>query len=161
MPNMPFLLSAWLRMWQWKAQTPSSSRHDDDLEALTGRDVERVAIVGLRHEIAVVGDDLHRHPVQVHRVDHQPLVHVADEQTLTLLADERLGGREALAVDIEAADRAIVEHHRVLEVVGRPRRRVLRLDDERAQQPLRHLLGRVVVRVVHVRAGIALLIVNS
>ena len=25
MPNMPCLLSAWLRMWQWKAQTPGSS----------------------------------------------------------------------------------------------------------------------------------------
>ncbi len=33
--------------------------------------------------------------------------------------------------------------------------RVLRLDDERAEQPLRHLLGGVVVRVVHVRAGVA------
>ena len=79
MPNMPCSLSAWVRMWQWKAQTPGSVASTMRLEALAGRDVERVAHVRLRQQVAVLGDDRHRHPVQVHRVDHQPFVHVADE----------------------------------------------------------------------------------
>ena len=80
---------------------------------------------------------------------------------LALLGHERLGGREALAVEAEAADRAVVEDHRVVAVEGRAGRRVLRLDDERAEQPLGHLLGGVVVRVVHVRAGVAFADLNS
>jgi hypothetical protein len=89
-------------------------------------------------------------------VDRQPLVHVAAEQPLALLHHDRRGGGEALAVDVVAADRAVAHDHRVLEVDLRLVGRVLGLDDERAQQPLRHLLGRVVVRVVHVGAGVPL-----
>ena len=130
-------------------------RLDDHLEPLPRRDVRACRNSTAGQEVAVLGDDQLRHAVQVHRVDHQPLVHVADQHLLALLADDRLGGREALAIEREAADRAVVEHHRVFHVERRPRRRILRLDDEGAEQPLGHLLGRVVVRVVHVRAGVA------
>ena len=40
----------------------------------------------LRQRVAVARDDAHRHPVQVPRVDHHPLVHEADEDLLALLA---------------------------------------------------------------------------
>jgi hypothetical protein len=50
-------------------------------------------------------------PVQMHRVDHQALVHVAHQHPLAQPGDDRLGGRETLAVEREAADRAIVEDH--------------------------------------------------
>src|SRR5215207_5134377 len=124
-------------------------RLDDGLEALTGRDVERVAHIRLRHQIAVLREDRHRHPMQVHGVDHQAFVHVANEEFLALLRYQWLGRREALAVETEAAYGTVVEHKRVVAVIGGPRRRVLRLDDEGAEQPLRHLERGVVVRVVH------------
>lgn len=63
---------------------------------------------------------------------------------LTAPGRQRLRGREALAVEAEA-QQGVVEHHRVLFVERRVRRLVLRLDDERPQQPLAHLLHGVVV----------------
>ena len=70
--------------------------------------------------------------------------------------DDRRRRREAPAVDREAAQRVVADPDDVLggavELVV-ALRRVLRLDDERAEQPAPHLVGRVVVRVVHVRAG--------
>ena len=69
--------------------------------------------------------------------------------------DDRRRRREAAAVDREATQRVIADPD---DVLGRAEqlvvagRRILRLDDERAEQPAPDLVGRVVVRVVHVRA---------
>ena len=99
MPNMPCSLSAWLRMRQWKAQSRALLQFTIGLEALAGRDVERVALVRLRRQLAVLVDDRHVYPVQVHRVDHHAFVHEPDPDLLAHFRDERLGGREALAVE--------------------------------------------------------------
>ena len=125
-------------------------RVHDHVPAVAGGNGEGVAQPRLGLQVAILGDDELRHAVQVHRVEHLPLVHVADQHLLPQLGDERRGGREALAVDREAV-RPVVEDERVLLVERRARLRVLRIDDEGPQQPHPDLLGRVVVRVVHVR----------
>ena len=69
---------------------------------------------------------------------------------------DRRRRREAAAVDREPAQRVVADPD---DVLGRPvqavvaLRGVLRLDDEGAQQATPDLVGRVVVRVVHVRPG--------
>ena len=63
------------------------------------------------------------------------LVHVADEESSRPSSPRAAGWREALAVETEATDRTIVEHQRVVAVIGGSRRGVLRLDDEGAKQP--------------------------
>ena len=71
------------------------------------------------------------------------------------LRDDRRGGREVAAVDREAAERVVADPD---DVLGRAVQAVValrgvgRLDDERAEQAAPHLVGGVVVRVVHVRA---------
>ncbi len=79
MPNMPWSDFGVGEDVAVEGPDAELGRFDDHLEALAGGDVERVADVGLRQEVAVLGDDQLRHPVQVHRVDHHALVHVADE----------------------------------------------------------------------------------
>ena len=87
---------------------------------------------------------------------HVALVHEPDDDRLAEGRDDRRGRREATAVDREAAEGVVADPD---DVLGRAvelvvaLRRVLRLDDERAQQAAPDLVGGVVVRVVHVRAA--------
>ena len=87
---------------------------------------------------------------------HVALVHEPDDDRLAEGRDDRCRGREAAAVDREAAERVVADPD---DVLGRAVElvvalgRVLRLDDERAEQATPDLVGGVVVRVVHVRAG--------
>ena len=88
MPNIPSSLSAWVRMWQWNAQTPTCSAvgRTSTVYRSPGRDVQRVDRVRLGKREAVLGDDELRDPVQVHGVDLQALVEVVDLGPLAGLA---------------------------------------------------------------------------
>ena len=95
-------------------------------------------------------------PWRCHGCIIDALVHEPDRDLVAERRDDRRGRREAPAVDREAAQRVVADPDDVLGdavVLVVALRRVLRLDDERAQQPAAHLVRRVVVRVVHVRAG--------
>ena len=136
---------------------PGLAAVDDDVPALARVDAQRVARErGGAERIAVAGDDPHRHPVEVPRMHHVALVHEPDDDRVAQLRDDRRRGREAAAVDREAAERVVADPD---DVLGRAVQlvvalgRVLRLDDERAEQAAPDLVGGVVVRVVHVRAG--------
>ncbi len=87
---------------------------------------------------------------------HHALVHEADDDLLALLGHDGRRRRELAAVDGEAAERVVADPDDVLggAVLGVVAlRRVGRVDQERAQQATTHLVGGVVMRVVHVRAG--------
>src|SRR3954463_3053251 len=71
---------------------------DDHVPPFAGRDVEGVAFPRGGHRPAVLGDDGHVHPVEMHGVDHHPFVHEADANLLTLLRHDWLGRGKALAV---------------------------------------------------------------
>ena len=66
MPNMPCSLSAWLRMWQWNAQIPGSVASTMISKRWPGAMLSVSHIVGLRHQVAILREDRHRHAVQVH-----------------------------------------------------------------------------------------------
>ena len=70
------------------------------------------AAYGLVERLAVLGDDDLLEAVQVHRVRLQALVEVGDLDPVALVDHDRLGGREALAVQGEPDDAGVVEHHR-------------------------------------------------
>ena len=87
---------------------------------------------------------------------HVALVHEPDHDRLAEGRDDRCRRREATAVDREATEGVVADPDDVLGGAVQPvvaLGRVLRLDDERAQQAAADLVGGVVVRVVHVRAG--------
>ena len=81
---------------------------------------------------------------------HDPLVHEPDPDRFATGREHRQDGREAVAVDREAAE-GVVRDPGVVAVDLHLVR--LRLDDERPEQAAPDLVGRVVMRVVHERTG--------
>ena len=69
-PNIPSWPSACGRMWQWKAQAPGSSHLTITSQRSPGLTPSVSQGKRLGQRIAVAGDDLHRHPVEVPRVGH-------------------------------------------------------------------------------------------
>ena len=83
-------------------------------------------------------------------MDHHAFVHEPQPNLLSLLADDRLGGREALAIQ-RVAVRAVIQHHHVVDVArSMSAVAAFRLDNKCAQQSKPDLLRRVMMRVIHV-----------
>ena len=131
---------------------------DDDVPALARIDAERVACERRATErVAVTGDDPHRLPVEMPRMHHHALVHEADEDLVAELRPRSgtvAGKPRPLIVKPPSVSLLIqtmswVAPYRFGRAVGGIRG----LDDERAEQAAADLVGRVVVRVVHVRPG--------
>jgi pyruvate/2-oxoacid:ferredoxin oxidoreductase beta subunit len=127
---------------------------DDDVPALARVDAQGVAReLGAAERVPVPRHDPHGHPVQVPRMHHVAFIHEPDDDRLPEVRHDRRRGREAASVDGEPAQRVVADPD---DVLGRtillvvPLGRVGRLDDERAEETASDLVGRVVVRVVHV-----------
>ena len=88
---------------------------DDGVPALARVDAQGVAVNSAdAQRSAVARHDALAEAVGVPRVHHHALVHEADEDPLALLGDDGRGGREAVAVDGEAAQRVVVDEDDVL-----------------------------------------------
>ena len=129
---------------------------DDRVPALARVHAQRVRLERRGPERRPVArHDVHPVAVRVPRVRRDALVHEPEQHLVALLGDDRRGRREAMAVDREPAQHVAVDEHDLLRhaVLARVAvRRPPRLDDEGAQEAAAHLVGRVVQRVVHVRA---------
>src|SRR5689334_6622528 len=88
---------------------------DQHVPALARSDVEGVALPGCGLIPSILGDHGHVHPMEVHWMDHHPLIHEPNPDGLSLPAYHRLSSGEALSVQSEPV-RAIVQHHDVIDV---------------------------------------------